>query len=394
MLPVYYEFQNPVRIVSGRKALENLPYELEQLGSKRPLIVTDPGVSGAGLVKHVIDAFSGSDKILGGVYDKVPPDSSTKTVRELADAYRENRCDCLVAVGGGSVIDTAKGSNILVSEDADDLSGFVGADLLARPLKPLVVIPTTSGTGSEVTMAAMITDPDRDLKLAITSRYLLPNLALLDPRMTLTLPARITAATGMDALTHAMESYYCMQKNPLSDAYACAAVKLISGNLIRVIKNGEDEQGRLALANASCMAGVAFSNSMVGMVHALGHGCGAVCHVPHGVLMNIFLPHGLEYNLEKSGDLIAELLLPLSGPEVYTSTPQEERASKTVETVLGLRDELYELTGLPRTLNEAGITRDKFEEIAAKSLGDGSLLYNPMEVDHQDALRVLNKAYE
>ena len=394
MLPAYYEFQNPVRIVSGRKALENLPCELEQLGVKRPLIVTDPGVSGAGLVKFVVNAFSGSNTTLGGIYDQVPPDSSTKTVQELAGVYRENRCDGLVAVGGGSVIDTAKGANILVSEDSDDLSGFVGADLLKRPLKPLVVIPTTSGTGSEVTTAAMITDPDRDLKLAVTSRYLLPNLAILDPRMTLTLPARITAATAMDAMTHAMESYYCMQKNPLSDAYAWAAVQLISSNLTHVIRNGGDEEGRLALANASCMAGVAFSNSMVGMVHALGHGCGAVCHVPHGVIMNIFLPHGLEYNMEKVGDLIGELLLPLAGSEVYASTPREGRAAGTVETIRGLQDELHELTGLPRSLKEVDVPREKFEEIAGKALGDGALLFNPTEMDHQDALQILNKAYE
>ena len=394
MLPPYFEFQNPVRIISGRKALDNLPYELEQLGSKRPLIVTDPGVSKAGLVKHVVDAFAGSGMVIGGVYDQVPPDSSTRTVHDLADAFRKNQCDALVALGGGSVIDSAKGANILVTEGADDLKQFVGSDLLKGGLKPLVVIPTTSGTGSEVTTAALISDPDREMKLAITSRYLLPNLAVLDPRLTLTLPPHITAATAMDALTHSMEAYYCFQKNPLSDAYGWAAIRLIGRYLIRVLENGQDEEGRLALANASCMAGVAFSNSMVGMVHALGHGAGAVCHIPHGVVMNIFLPHGLEYNLGKAGELIGELLLPLAGPDVYAETPGEQRASKTVETIVKLRERLHELTGMPCTLKGAGVAWDRFEEIAGKALNDGSMMYNPTEVEHDDALRVLQKAYE
>lgn len=394
MLPPYFEFQNPVRIISGRRALDNLPYELEQLGSKRPLIVTDPGVSKAGLAKYVIDAFAGSGMVIAGIYDQVPSDSSLKTVHDLAEAYRKNGCDCLVAVGGGSVIDSAKGANILVSEGVDDLRPFVGSDLLRGHLKPLVVIPTTSGTGSEVTTAAMVSDPEKDMKLAITSRYLVPSLAVLDPRMTLALPPPITAATAMDAMTHSMESHYCLQRNPLSDGYGWTAIRLISRYLIHVLENSRDEEGRLALANAACMAGVAFSNSMVGMVHAFGHAAGAVCHIPHGVTMNIFLPHGLEYNLSKASDLIGELLLPLTGSEVYAKTPGEQRASKTVETIVRLRERLHELTGMPYTLKGAGVSPVRFEEIVGKTLSDGAMMYNPTEVDREDALRVLQKAYE
>ena len=394
MLPAYYEFQNPVKIISGRKALENLPYELDQWGARKPLIVTDPGVVRAGLVKQVIQAFAGSGLTIGGVFDQVPPDSSKKTVTETAQAFRRGGCDSMIAVGGGSVIDTAKAANILVSEGVDDLTPFVGSDLLKRPLKPLVVIPTTSGTGSEVTVAAVIADPEKNVKLAFTSRYLLPNLAILDPRMTLTLPGPITAATAMDALSHSMEAFTCIQKNPLSDAYAWAAIRLIVSNLLRVIRDGKDVEGRLALANASCMAGVAFCNSMVGVVHALGHACGGVCAIPHGVMMNIFLPHGLRYNLNRTGSQVGELLLPLAGPEVFAGTPEERRPERTIEAVVQLRDELHRLTGLPRTLKEAGVPREKFPEIALKSLGDGSMVFNPEEVDYEDALELLNRAWE
>jgi len=394
MIPEYYEFENPVRILSGLRALDNLPYELGRLGVSRPLVITDPGVAGAGILKHVTRAFDDSATESVTLFDRVPPESSLDTVRELARIYREKGCDCIVAVGGGSVIDTAKGSNILVTEETDDLGAFVGADLLEKPMKPLVVIPTTSGTGSEVTVAAMITDTENHLKLPFTSRFLLPRLAILDPRMTLGLPPAITAATAMDAMTHAVESYICLQKNPLSDAYGWAAIRLIRAHLIPVLRDGGDENGRLALANASCMAGVAFSNSMVGIVHALGHGCGAACGVPHGVAMNIFLPHGLEYNMAKTRPLLAELLLHLGGPETYAATPAGDRAARTVAEIRGLQADIHRITRLPRTLKEAGIPREKLEIIAEKALGDGALLFNPVGVDYRDALAVVRNAYE
>jgi alcohol dehydrogenase len=173
----------------------------------------------------------------------------------------------IVAVGGGSVMDTAKGVNIVVSENADDLMQFSGAGNLTRPLKPLVAIPTTAGTGSEVTLVAVIADPARNLKMPFTSYFLMPDIAVLDPRMTLTLPPAITAATAMDALTHAIEAYTCLAKNPLSDAHAQLAIELIGQNLLKVINVPENANGRLALAVAATLAGVAFSNAMVGMVH-------------------------------------------------------------------------------------------------------------------------------
>jgi len=394
MLPEYYEFENPVRILSGVRALDNLPFELGQLGVSRPLIVTDPGIVGAGILKHVLDAFRESGVETLQLYDQVPPESSLSVVVELAALYREKGCDCLVAVGGGSVIDSAKGLNIMITEETEDLRSFVGSNLLEKPMRPLVVVPTTSGTGSEVTAVAVITDTERHLKLPFTSRFLLPRLAVLDPRMTSSLPPHITAATAMDALTHAVEAYICLQKNPLSDAYAWAAIRLIRAHLLPVLEDGRDAAGRLALANASCMAGVAFSNSMVGIVHALGHGCAGAVSIPHGVAMSIFLPHGLEYNMGKARALLAELLLPLAGPEVYAATPAAERAERAVAEIRGLREALHERTRLPRSLKEAGVPRDKLELIAEKALGDGALLFNPEGVDYGDALAIVRRAFE
>ncbi len=394
MLPSYYEFFNPVKIASGRKALDNLPYELRQLNVQRPLVISDKGVAEAGLTKIVTGAFADSGITLGGIYDDVPPDSSSEVVGAIAKVFRQNQCDALIAVGGGSAIDTAKGVNILVSEGGDDLLQFVGHDVLRRTLKPLIVVPTTAGTGSEVTYVAVIAHPSRNIKMTFTSVHLYPRVAILDPRMTITAPPKITAATGMDALTHAMESVICLQKNPVSDAFAMAAIELIRDNLVKVVKNGKDEEGRLAMANAACLAGAAFSNSMVGLVHTLGHATGGVAHVPHGVAMSIFLPYAFEYNLEKTQPDIARLLFPLGGAEEFGRTPAGHRARRTIEIIRSLRQNLFELCGLPRTLKEAGVAKEKLESIAQTAVNDGSLTFNPVEVDYNDALLLLKEAYE
>ncbi|TYT73422.1 iron-containing alcohol dehydrogenase [Desulfobotulus mexicanus] len=393
MLPSYFEFYNPVKIVSGHKALDNLPYELSQMGVTRPLIVTDKGVVAAGLIQVVQEAFGSSGMTIGAIYDDVPPDSSVDVVNAIAEVYRANGCDGLVAVGGGSPIDTAKGVNIVVSHDKGELKDYMGADRLTGPLKPLVVVPTTAGTGSEVTLVAVIADIKRNVKMAFMSRHLLPNLALIDPRMTLTMPAKITAATGMDALSHAMEAYTCLQKNPLSDAHATAAITLISRYLPLAVEDGKNATARLALANASCMAGAAFSNSMVGMVHALGHATGAVCHIPHGVAMGIFLPHGLAYNLPERAEIIGELLLPLGGAEIYAATPPQSRPERLLESLNKLQKALEIKAGLPMRLKDAGAREDQLGEIALKAINDGALMMNPKEMDMEDAKAVLKKAF-
>jgi alcohol dehydrogenase len=394
MLPNYYEFCFPVKIISGHNALCNLPAELTQANLKRPMIITDPGVSKAGLSNIVFDAFAETGITIGAFFDQTPAESSTLIVNELAGVYREKQCDTIIAVGGGSVIDTAKGVNILISLDGKDVRDFRGAETLPGPLHPFFAVPTTSGTGSEATNSAVIADPEKGVKMLFVSEYLMPRAAILDSRMTLTLPPKLTAATGMDALTHAMEAYISIQKNPMSDAYALQAIKLVGTTLRKVTANPQDKDGRLALANASTMAGTAFSNSMVGCVHSMGHATGAVAHIPHGVAMNIFLPFGLEFNLPRCADEISEMLLPLAGPEVYASTPAAERAAKTIFEVRRLKDDLFQISGLPRTLKEAGIDRDKFEKIAGLAINDGSAMMNAMELTVPAALQILEKAYE
>ncbi|UOG16823.1 iron-containing alcohol dehydrogenase [Acinetobacter sp. PK01] len=394
MAKPYYEFFCPVKVIAGNAALEHIPFELATLGAKRPMIITDKGVRGNKLLAPIEAAFESTDAVIGCIFDDVPPDSSLDTVRRAAALYRENQCDAIIAVGGGSVIDTSKATNILVSEGGDDLLQYSGAHNLPKPLKPFFVIPTTSGTGSEVTMVAVVSDTAKNVKMAFASYYLMPHAAILDPRMTLTLPPHLTAMTAMDALTHAIEAYTCMAANPISDAYATAAIKKISTNLFNVLDNLNDSQGRLELAQASTMAGIAFSNSMVGLVHSLGHALGAVAHLPHGLCMNLFLPYVLEYNKEVNGDKIADLLLPLAGADIYAQTPAHLRADKAITTIQTMRDRLFSLTKLPRTLQETGkVTEAQLDEVAEKALNDGSIIYNPKEASFEDLRSILQKAW-
>ena len=394
MAKPYYEFFCPVKVIAGHAALEHIPFELSTLGATRPLIITDKGVRSNNLLAPIEAAFESTDAVIGCIFDDVPPDSSLETVRKAAQLYRDNNCDAIIAVGGGSVIDTSKATNILVSEGGDDLLKYSGAHNLPKPLKPFFVIPTTSGTGSEVTMVAVVSDNQKNVKMPFASYYLMPHAAILDPRMTQTLPPHLTAMTAMDAMTHAVEAYTCLAANPISDAYATAAVKKISASLFNVLDNPNDANGRLELAQASTMAGIAFSNSMVGLVHSLGHSLGAVAHLPHGLCMNLFLPYVLEYNKEVNGDKLADLLLPLAGPDIYSQTPAHARADKAISTILTMRDRIYALTKLPRTLRETGkVSEAQFEEIAEKALNDGSIIYNPKEATLQDLKTILEKAW-
>ena len=401
-MPGYYEFCCRVKIISGHDALEKIPDTLAQLNAGRPMIVTDKGVVGAGLIDIVVNAISNGVNIRA-IADDVPSDSDLRIVNSLARLYREKGCDSLIAIGGGSVMDTAKGINIVVSEEADDLMKFSGANALKRPLRPLIAIPTTAGTGSEVTLVAVIKDHEKHLKMAFVSNFLLPDAAIVDSRMTLTLPPAITAATGMDALSHAVEAYTCLAKNPLSDAHSLAAIRLISDNLLKVTVNPGDKKGRLGMSSAATLAGIAFGNSMVGMVHTLGHSVGSVCGVPHGQCMAILLPYGLEYNMHKNGHLTAELLLPMAGAEVYAATPKEERAEKVIALIRRMNQDLYEATGgrharfFKEVLDREGkemVAKEKLPDIAKTALSDGSIFYNPEDLDYNDFLMVLEVAWE
>ncbi|MCF7745035.1 iron-containing alcohol dehydrogenase [Aeromonas veronii] len=390
----YYDFFCPVKLLAGEQALEQLASELASLGARRPLLLTDKGVNATGLATLLANVLAEGELPVAAIWDEIPADSSTAVVERIAKRYRELDCDSLVALGGGSVIDTAKAVNILTSMGGDHLLDYSGAGCLTRPLKPLAVVPTTAGTGSEVTLVAVIKDEASGRKVPFTSPFLLPQLAVLDPRLTQGLPLNITAATAMDAMTHAIEAFIGTAKNPVSDALALMAVEKIASALPQIIHDPQNKQLRLQLAEGSTLAGMAFSNSMVGLVHALGHSLGARCHLPHGLCMNLFLPTVLDYNRPEVDSELARLLLPLVGAERFSATPAHQRAEATITAIRTLRDTLWQAVKLPRTMSEAGVSdRSLLTEIRDLAVNDGALLFNRKDADREQLLTLLERAW-
>ena len=393
MIPKYYEFMNSVKIISGEGALENISFELINLNARKPLILTTQSMMQNGQLKVIIDSLEEAKIQVGPIFKDIPQDSSVETVNEISELYKDGNCDSIIAIGGGSVIDTAKGVNILVSTGTDDLREHMGLEIIGGKLKPLIVIPSTSGTGSEATLVSVISDPSRNVKLEFISYSILPDVAILDARMTVTLPPKLTASTGIDALTHSIEAISGFQKNPFSTVYGLTAIELISEYLKKAVKNGKDDEARLAMANASLMAGVAFSNSMVGIVHAIGHSCGSVSHVAHSDAMTILLTHCMELNLSLCEDEYSRILLAFSGPEIYSETPKDKRGKRCIEEIKNYIVQLNKICGLPLRLRDVGVKKEDFETIAKTAINDGAAIVNPVEVTFERVIDILNKAY-
>ncbi len=390
----YFEFQNAVKLLCGELSLERIATELELLGAKRPLLLSDSMLSQIGTLDLVAQAMEAEGCKPAGRFTEIPVDSSLKVVNGIARHYRKLGCDSLVAVGGGSVIDTAKGVRLVLSQDTDDILAIGGYENLSRGTHiPFIVVPTTAGTGSECTGVAVIRNDETDVKMEFLSPFVEPDVAVLDPRMTEGLPPKATASTGLDALCHAIEAATCLQANPLSTAYAKAAIKLIAENLVAATKNGRDRRARFAMAVASTMAGIAFSNSMVGAVHAIGHALGGVCHVPHAVAMGILLPHIMRYNMERIAPAYGDLLPELAGAEAAMEVPVAARGEATLRAVEVLEQELAALCGLPLTLQAAGVDKAAFPRIAAMAVNDGAILVNPRAADEEQIIAILNEAY-
>lgn len=392
MLPLYYEYHNPVKILSGEAALENIPYELHALDAHAPLLLSDQGLQKVGAVDTVLRAITPT--VPKAIFTDIPTDSSVAVVNRIAAYYKEQNCDSILAVGGGSVIDTAKGVRMVIGQGTDDIESLMGCEVLtAGQHIPFLAVPTTAGTGSEVTPVAVISSPEKQVKQEYISAHLLPDVAILDLRMTMTLPPKVTASTGIDALCHAIESFTCLQKNPMSDAYAAGAISLIIRHLPVAASHPRNKEARMAMANASLMAGTAFGNSMVGLVHAIGHALGGVCHVAHGDAMSILLPHVMVYNLDKCRDKYSNLLLHLTGPETYCATPETLRAEEAVDVVTHFIAS-FAPYGLPMRLRDTGrVDPSQFLQVAETAISDGAMIVNPKAAGIPEILTILKEAF-
>jgi aldehyde dehydrogenase (NAD+) len=379
-----FEYNNPTRIIYGENSVTEIGLVVDGLKCAKALIVTDEGIAKAGLTDKVKEALGSR---YAGTYDQCAQDSGFHLVDEGAKFARGKEADCLVSVGGGSVIDTAKGMAIVMKEGGK-LADYAGIQMLSRPQTPHVVVPTTAGTGSEVTWAAVIKDHQRNVKELFADYHIIPNRAILDPVMTAGLPPLLTAGTGMDAFTHAVESIHAMLSEPIADALALHAIRLIVNNLPRCISDGSDLVARGHQLLAATMAGIAFSNAQVGLGHAMAHSIGALFGVPHGLANSILLPHVMLFNLESCAHRYA-LVAEAMGLDVR-GLPPAEAGKAAVEAVW----ELTKRIGLPQKLREAGVPEEGLPKAADLSLSDGSIIYNPRPVSEaEEVLAVFRAAW-
>jgi alcohol dehydrogenase class IV len=391
MLPEFYQFHHPTKVIYGEGLVNDFAHELEELGVKSYFIVSDQVLHGLGLIEPIKTSLEEAGfRITGGFYD-VPQDASLEAVESISRQAADSGAEGLIAVGGGSVIDATKAANFVFSEGGDLIADYSGAATLTRPLKPLIVIPTTAGTGSENTLVAVIYDVANKTKLAFSDKYLLPVLAVLDPVMTQSLPPGLTASTGMDALTHAVESYVGIDASPHSEALAVQAIRHIVKYLVRATQKGDDIEARGGMLIAANMAGSSFSHSMVGCVHAMAHAVGGLTRVPHGVANAILLPHGMEYNFEACKDKFAQLA-PVMGVDV-TGMSLEAAARGAIAAVRELGQQLHALDALPVRLRDAGVPQESLPAIAEAATEDGTVIYNPREVVAEEILIHLKNAY-
>lgn len=392
MLPEYFSFHVPTKVVYGTGLVHKLTGELSMFGRRKALLVTDKVLAGLGLPDKVRAGLEGSKIKIVAQFDDVPPNSEVSTVEACAKAGTDAGANLIIALGGGSVIDTAKVANIIMKKGGT-LADHQGAQLVTRPLFPLVVIPTTAGTGSEVTKVAVIADVANHLKMPFTEDFLQPNLAVLDAEMTSSMPPRVTGATGMDALTHAIEAYVGTEASPASDGLALEAIRMISRNMLMATANPDDLEARGAMLAASCLAGIAFSHSMVGVVHACAHALGGVYHLPHGEANAIMLPYGMEYNLDAKLDRFVDIAVALG---VRPMPSRHVTAHLGIFKVRMLSRQLVYFKGLAPNLEKAGIDDGfaRLDEVVETAMVDGTVLYNPKDVDRDAVRRMLKRAYK
>jgi alcohol dehydrogenase class IV len=378
-------FSSP-KVVFGDDALEYL----ENLQGRRAFFVTDANMLAFGFVERVQQHLAAAG-LESAVFTEVEPNPSLQTVRRAAEQMAEYQPDWIIGLGGGSAIDAAKAAWLLYENpDADPAAINPMEEYGLRQKARLIAIPTTSGTGSEATWATVLTDTEMQMKLAMGTPELLPDLAIVDSTLVLGLPPRITADTGMDVLTHAVEAYTNTMRNDFTDGMALKAVDLVFKHLPRAYADGTDAEARGHMHNAAAIAGIAFGNSMLGLAHAMGHAMGAVLHVPHGRSVGLFLPYVVEFTANGGNTRYSDIAH-------HVRLPAEDEETGTAALVGAIRG-LSASIGFATSIQALGIARAAFEEalpkLVANAEADNQLFFNTRFAESDDLAKLFMCAYE
>ena len=373
-----FSFALPTRIEYGAGAVEKLADELALISARRVMLITDVRLASSGVLSRFTTHLA-SKRIAYDIFARVEANPKDYNVEEGAKKAAFDKPDCLVAIGGGSPIDCAKAINVVAS-NGGQVRDFEGYGKITGEVLPLIAIPTTAGSGSEVTFSAVVTDSREHFKFSIKDPKIAPRVALVDPEMTLSMPAALTAATGMDALTHAIEAYTAKAAEPLSDAVALHAVELITTHLRTAVSDGQNIEARSGMLLGSLLAAIAFSHSDVAAVHCIAEALGGQYDLPHGVCNAVTLPAVMEYNLDYCVDRYARLALAMG----LGDGSLESRARQAVAEVKNLAADIH----LPE-FRQLGVKENDFEKLANDSAANGSNRDNPRPMQRGDYLKVL-----
>jgi len=375
--PEYFEFRSPARVMAGPGIADNLSSELADLGVRRVFVISDRILASQGLLGSII---SGLGKVDVELFTDVPENSDIAVCEHAATRAAEFGADAVLAAGGGSVLDTGKAVGLLLGSGGR-LLDYQGVGVIPPKRVPVIAVPTTAGTGSEVTPFAIIRDARERVKISFNSPHLVPTLAVLDPGLTFTMPPRLTASTGIDALTHAIEAFVSTQSNPVTDTLALYAISLVFKHLPVAVASGFALEARYAMLVAANLAGLAFANALVGCVHAMAHAVGGLFGIPHGIANGILLPVGMEFNLPAVPERMSEIARASGRDALPENAP------------LAVRQLLAECS-LPTRLKDVGVPEDGLLSAASVAALEGCLITNPREATEEEILAMLKTAYD
>ena len=376
----------PTRNVFGEGSVEEAGTLAKTLNVKKILIVTDAFLAKNGMAERVAEIYKQAGigvHIFGGAQ----PNPTDKNVLEGIKCYREQGCNGIVSLGGGSSHDCAKGIG-LVASNGGDIRDFEGIDKSSNDMVPLMAINTTAGTASEITRFCIITDTERKVKMAIVDWRVTPQISINDPVLMVGMPPSLTAATGMDALTHAIEAYVSTMANPLTDAAALKAITMITQYLPKAVANGEYMKARDNMAYAQYLAGIAFNNASLGYVHAMAHQLGGFYNLPHGVCNAILLPYIESFNLISNLNRFRDIAAAMG--ENITGLSTDEAAEKAIMAIRRLSKQV----GIPRDLKSLGVKPEDFAIMAENAKKDVCQLTNPRKATKEQVIELYRQAYE
>ena len=379
-------FETVRRITFGCGSLENLGNEIRRVNGSKVLVVTDPGLKSAGVVDAVA-AVLDKAKLSFSVFAEVEPDPRVEVALASAEAAKAWGPDVIVGLGGGSSLDISKVTSVMLANEGP-IEKYFGMDLVPRPGVPLILIPTTAGTGSEMTSICVLSDTKNKVKKGIVSEHMFARAALLDPQLTLALPPRVTAMTGMDALVHAIESFVGVRATVFTDTLNLQAIRLVAANLRPAFAQGQNLAARENMLYASCLAGMAFSNTQNGLDHALALAIGGKFHLPHGLLTAFIIPWVMEYNLIATPGKYFQIAEAFG--ERTKHLPEIQAARLAVKAVKSLLDDL----GISYKLSSYGVPPEEFPALAKATVGAVRLISNnPRTVTEADVIGILEANY-